>query len=276
MKDKLGIALRGLCMGAADAVPGVSGGTVALIAGIYARLIAVIGAVGPGLWPVWRSRGVKGVWDALDGGFALPLVIGIAAGLLGLSKLVLLGLESQPALVWAIFLGLVLAAVPMLARSIPRWSLSGALCMAMGLGVAAGLGALEVTLPHTQIGFAVGGLLALSAMILPGLSGSFVLLLLGLYQPVFSALHALDWAVILPFAGGALVGLVGMARVLAWLFKRHEPQVMAALIGLMLGSCVQLWPFAHAPLTAMNGVTAAAGVVVGVLAVWGLDRWSSS
>jgi putative membrane protein len=272
----LAIALRGLCMGAADAVPGVSGGTVALIAGIYPRLLGVIGALRPSLLGVLRRDGIGAVWRALDGNFALALLVGIAFGLFGLSTLVLAGLAAFPALVWAAFLGLVMAAVPVLTRAVTHWSLSCWVWLTLGLGLASGLGWMEISVPQTTLGYVVGGTLALSAMILPGLSGSFVLLLVGLYQPVFSALHAANMSVVVPFAGGALVGLLGMARVLSWLLARHQPQVMACLIGLMVGSCVQLWPFSHAPWSAVNAALALAGLVLGCVAVWGLDRWSKT
>lgn len=270
---KLGIALRGVCMGAADAVPGVSGGTVALISGIYFRLIAAIGQFEPGLLNTLRRNGVKAAFDAVDGTFLAPLLLGIVVGIATLSGLVLSGLEHFPALVWACFLGLVLGAVPMLISQTRFGPVKVVLCLA-GLAFALSLGWFDVALPSSTVGYFFGGVLALSAMILPGLSGSFVLLILGLYQPVFGGLHAMDLSVILPFAAGAAVGLLSMVRLLNYLFSRFKSDVMAVLVGLMLGSCYQLWPFQHVQFSTPNGVLSAIGLTLGLGLIWGLDRWS--
>lgn len=249
---RLGIAVRGVCMGAADAVPGVSGGTIALITGIYFRLIDAVAAMGPELLSLWRKSGFKAVLQRLDIGFLLPLIVGIGIGIGALSGLVLAGLERVPALVWAAFLGLVLGAVPMLIKQTQFNLLNSCLC-AVAIACAAGLGVADIGLPESTLGYFVGGVLALSAMILPGLSGSFVLLIVGLYQPIFGALHDLNLAVVAPFALGAGIGLLTMTRLLKWLFDRYQSQVIAVLVGLMLGSCYQLWPFNHVSLSPATG-----------------------
>lgn len=183
---KLGIALRGVCMGAADAVPGVSGGTIALITGIYPRLIAAVSRFDLAWLKVFRRDGFRVAMEQVDAAFLIPLAIGLVVGLIGLSGLVLAGLEAYPALVWACFLGLVLGAVPMLIQRAEFRSPAAVRQIPLaivGWLFAAGLGWLDVGLPHSSLGYFMGGVLALSAMILPGLSGSFILLLLGLYQP---------------------------------------------------------------------------------------------
>jgi putative membrane protein len=138
--------------------------------------------------------------------------------------------------------------------------------------VAAGVGGFSLGLPTELWGIMLGGFIALSAMILPGISGSFLLLLFGLYEPVFGAIHELNWPIILAFAAGGVLGLASMARILNWAFKKKPAQVRSALVGLMLGSSIQLWPFNHAPAEGMNLVWAAIGVMVGGVVLWALER----
>ena len=261
---------KGLAMGSADAVPGVSGGTIAFITGIYDRLIGLISMVGPELWGRYRRDGLPGVIKAADLNFSLPLLAGIGAGILLVSKSVLLALEYYPALIWSVFLGLVLAAVPMVLRGVAvksHW-----IWLAMGFAVAAGIGGFSLRLPTELWGIMLGGFIALSAMILPGISGSFLLLLFGLYEPVFGAIHELNWPIIVAFAAGGILGLASMARILNWAFKKKPAQVRSALVGLMLGSSIQLWPFNHAPAEGMNLVWAVIGVIVGGGVLWALER----
>ncbi|MGB0965634.1 MAG: DUF368 domain-containing protein [Litorivicinus sp.] len=264
--------LKGLLMGAADAVPGVSGGTIAFITGIYDRLIGLIARVGPQLWMRWRQQGVAGLLDAADWRFSVPLVLGIGTGILLVSGLVLQALDAMPALIWSLFLGLVLAAVPIVVREANVrsqwiWGL-------LGFAGSASVGLFSLALPASTLGVAVGGFIALSAMILPGISGSFLLLVFGLYETVFGAIHALDFSVILPFALGGVVGLASMARLLQVLFTRYPGPVRLCLAGLMLGSAAQLWPFQYADFNTANMFWALLGFCLGGGCLWAVDRLS--
>ena len=152
-------------------------------------------------------------------------------------------LDRAPTLTWSIFLGLVLGAVPLLIKDLSRNALSAWLCLVLAMVLAASVGALGLSLPTSSVGVFFGGMIALSAMILPGISGSFLLLVLGLYTTVFGGVHDRDLSVLIPFGLGGIVGLMVMSRVLKALFERAPKHITAAMAGLMLGSAVQLWPF---------------------------------
>ena len=257
-------------MGAADAVPGVSGGTIAFITGIYDRFVQLIAGFGPGWIRAYRQQGWPGLVRQWDLPFSVPLGLGIVIGMLAISRWVLFALDRYPALIWSLFLGLVLAAVPLVLRGYdwrPKlaWGLAG-------LALAAGMGLFNLQLPQTSLGVFLAGLIALSAMILPGISGSFLLLLLGMYSLVFEAIHRLDLSVIGWFALGGVVGIASMARALRWAFQSRPVQVRTFLAGLMLGSAAQLWPFQHTAATPGNLALALLGLILGGVLLWSVDR----
>lgn len=262
--------LKGLLMGAADAVPGVSGGTIAFITGIYDRFVRLIASFGLSWWRSWRAEGWPGLSKHLDFQFSMPLLAGILLGILAISKTVLSALEHYPALIWSLFLGLVLAAVPIVLRGVSwrnQWP-----WLVLGIAVASGIGLFGWQLPQTMLGVFVAGFIALSAMILPGISGSFLLLLLGMYSTVFEAVHAFDLAVVGLFALGGALGILTMAKVLSWAFEIHPGPVRTLLAGLMVGSAAQLWPFQHAALSVANGLWAVVGFSLGGVLLWWVDR----
>lgn len=261
---------KGLLMGAADAVPGVSGGTIAFVTGIYDRLIRLVAGLGPELLLIWRRDGFSAVLAQLDLRFSIPLLAGIITGMLLISGSVLWALDQFPAFIWSAFLGLVLMAVPILLREADpqqHWP-----WLTLGFVVTASLGWLSVSFPISMIGIAAGGFIALSAMILPGISGSFLLLLFGLYPTVFGGLHERDLSVIVPFALGGIAGLMLMTRVLRRAFDRYPSQIRLLLGGLMLGSAFQLWPFQYTSFDVLNGVYALVGLVFGGAALWLVDH----
>lgn len=232
--------LKGIAMGAADVVPGVSGGTIAYLTGIYQRLLDAIHAAGGPMWIALRKEGIAGAWKALDGWFVLSLFAGIATSIISLSKLVLWGLDQHPTVVWSFFFGLIVASLKMLARDV-----KGAWFM-LALGVVLGLllssmpaGRVELTPIFTFF----AGFLAICAMILPGISGSFILVLLGAYEPILNAIHDRNLAIIGIFASGCLIGLLTFGRLLRWLFKRFEQATLSLMTGFIVGSLVKVWPF---------------------------------
>ena len=249
-----GLFLRGLAMGAADVVPGVSGGTIALITGIYQRLLDAIRALRPGLWLVFRQAGVAGVWRSVDGGFLLALGLGIATGVLALAQLVTTLLALWPVAVWSLFFGLIAGSSLLLTLQLRPWRPGSLLTLAAGLVCAVGVawlrpGELSLT-PWTAL---LGGSLAICAMILPGVSGSFILLLLGLYAPVMAALAQGEWALLLPFLLGCVAGLLSFSHLLGLLLQRWRRPVMALLTGFLAGSLVLVWPW---KMDAVNSVGA--------------------
>ncbi len=240
-----GIYLRGIAMGAADLVPGVSGGTIALITGIYARLIAAIASIGPSTLSLLLRGKVMEAWKSIDGPFLLILGAGIATAIIGLAAVLDWLLKHYPLPLWAAFSGLVLASALSLVRDNYRlWSAQEWSLFAIGIGVAVFVGLTQaVQMPETPWGIFLAGSVAICAMILPGISGSFLLLLMGMYQVVISAVVNLEFVTLALFALGCGVGILLFSRLLQRLLGVAEQPTMATLFGFLLGSLIILWPW---------------------------------
>lgn len=239
--------LRGLAMGAAEVVPGVSGGTIAFITGIYERLLQGIQRVSPGQLQLWKQEGFAAVWGrkkGLDGGFFVALLAGMGLGILMFSNLVRYLMVHHPVLLWAFFFGLILTSCLVVSRQVQNWRRLPGFCL--GAGIALGLLITRISPVHldaTLPDLFLGGALAICAFLLPGLSGSFILLLLGLYAPVLDAVRSFDLTVLAPLAAGCLVGILLFARILGQLLRRKRDAVYATLTGFMLGSLALVWPW---------------------------------
>jgi putative membrane protein len=240
----LGIFLRGMMMGAADIVPGVSGGTVAFITGIYDTLLTSIRAFDIAFLQRVLKLDVRGAWEHVNGGFLLALLLGIATSIFSLARMISWLLETWPVPLWAFFFGLILASALVLLREVKQWNVSRLLCLLAGAATAVFI-ALSPT-ASLQLGLAgvfLSGFLAICAMILPGISGSFILVLLGMYGTVLAALKSLDLVFILVFAVGAGAGLLCFSRLLHWLLHRFHQATMALLTGFLFGSLAVVWPW---------------------------------
>lgn len=243
--DYLSITLRGFLMGTADAVPGVSGGTVALLVGIYEELIQSIRAVADlrHLKRLFRFQ-IKPLLDELPWKFLLALVLGIFAGAVTLAHLLENLLETQPLFVWAFFFGLVAASAVVVARRVRGWGAGNILLLIFGAVLTyLVVGLVPMDTPDTLLAFFLSGVIAICAMILPGISGAFILVLLGKYQDVLAAVTGLDILRLVTFLLGAVVGISLFSRVLGWLFRRYHDATIALMIGLMVGSLRKLWPW---------------------------------
>ncbi len=241
------ISLKGMAMGAADVVPGVSGGTIAFISGIYEELITTISGVRFSLLKIWRDQGFKAFWKALNGNFILALFIGIAVSILTLAKLISYLLLNEPILLWSFFFGLVVASIFFVAKSISKWTIAVAIVMAIGAVLAFYITTLSPTsasgnLPYLML----SGALAICAMILPGISGAFILVLLGSYETVLNAVHERDFQILGIVALGAIVGILSFSRILKWLFSRYHDLTLAGLTGFIIGSLNKIWPWKEA------------------------------
>ncbi|MEN8186440.1 MAG: DUF368 domain-containing protein [Bacteroidota bacterium] len=244
LKDYFIISLKGVAMGAADVVPGVSGGTIAFISGIYEELINSINQVNFKTLKILKEEGFAAMWKSVNGNFLLSLVLGIAISVISLAKLIRHLLETQPILVWSFFFGLVLASVIYVGKQITRWQLITFVLMA--LGAIAAFYITQIPPQHLQIsnGFIfLAGALAICAMILPGISGSFILLLLGMYKPVLDAIHYKDFKTLGILMLGAVVGLLTFSRLLKWLFDHYQNLTLATLTGFIIGSLNKIWPW---------------------------------
>ncbi|MET4001177.1 DUF368 domain-containing protein [Marinobacterium sp. MBR-109] len=245
-KDYLVLSGKGMMMGAADAVPGVSGGTIAFITGIYEELIDSIKQFNPEAVRILFSEGLLSCWRYVNGNFLLALVSGILLSLLTISRVVLYLLDEYPILLWSFFFGLILASTWSVIRHIRGWNMNLMATFAMGVLLAYIIteqapGSVE---PSSLIVF-LAGMIAICAMILPGISGSFILLLMGMYAPILGAIKGLEWAILLVFMAGCAVGLLSFSRVLSWAFHHHRMLTLALLGGFMLGSLNKVWPWKY-------------------------------
>lgn len=235
---------KGMAMGAADAVPGVSGGTIAFITNIYEELIHSLRAVNPLALRVLFSEGIVAFWRHINGNFLVVLLSGIVFSLLLFAHSVVYLLEYYPQYVRALFCGLVLASSWYVWRQINAWQWLSLLLMLAGMLLTLALAFLPQSQGNTSLWYYFFcGAVAICAMILPGISGAFILLLLGVYEPVLAALRAMDIAVILVFAGGCACGLMSFAQLLSWLFRHYHAQTLSCLLGVLLGSLYKLWPW---------------------------------
>ncbi len=242
--SSFGVFLRGLLMGAADIVPGVSGGTMAFITGIYDKLLGSIRAVDLEFVRKVLRFDIRGAWQHVNGGFLLALLLGIAASVMSLARGISWLLENHPVPLWAFFFGLILASAIVLLRQVGRWNVARVMCFVVAAALAVMIALSPVR--HVEVGLLgvfLAGFLAICAMILPGISGSFILVLLGMYGAVLAAIKSLDLLFIGVFAVGAAAGLLCFARLLHWLLQRFHQATMAALTGFLFGSLVVVWPW---------------------------------
>lgn len=245
IKDYFVITLKGMAMGAADVVPGVSGGTMAFITGIYEELLSAISAVNFGLFKTFKQGGIKEVWKAVNGNFLVALLLGIGISVLSLAKFLSWLLENEPILLWSFFFGLVLASVLFIGKQITKWRIATVVVFVLGTFLAYYITTLEplVSENSSPLFLFIAGSLAICAMILPGISGAFILVLLGAYKHVLDAVHTQDVKLLAIIAAGALVGLLTFSRVLKWLFNHYKDLTLAVLTGFILGSLNKIWPW---------------------------------
>ena len=240
-------------MGAADVVPGVSGGTIAFITGIYAELIDSITAVTPKALKILFQKGFKAAWEHINGTFLLVLGSGILVAIVSLAKLIHYLLEHYPIFVWSFFFGLIIASCWYIGRSIDHWRVPQFIAIVAGTMIAAFISLaspVEAT-PYLPVIFLAGSI-AVCAMILPGISGSFILLLMGLYAPIMGAIHDANFVLLGTLALGAVLGLLLFSHFLKWLLSHHEAVILSLLTGFMLGSLVKVWPWKETLLTRID------------------------
>lgn len=244
MKIDLWVFVKGVLMGAADIVPGVSGGTIAFITGIYERLLTALNSILPALFELAKNRSLQKFWLAVDGSFLLTLFVGIIASAISLAKVITFLLVAYPVPLWASFFGLIAASVYVVGRDIEVWSLRNFLLIIAGAVFAWGLTSMSpASVEHTTWTAFISGVLAICAMVLPGISGSFILVMLGTYSFILSAVKGFDLAVLGLFALGCLVGILSIARLLVWAFARYKDATLAILTGFMLGALNKVWPW---------------------------------
>jgi putative membrane protein len=242
--DYLIISLKGIAMGAADAVPGVSGGTIAFISGIYEELISSISNINLSLFKTLFSKGFKTFWSQVNGNFLLALLSGIVISFVSFMRLAKYLIENEPILIWSFFFGLIIASIYFVGKQITKWSLLVIIGLILGAIVAFYISTLpSMANNETSYFLFFAGALAICAMILPGISGSFILVILGAYKTLSDALHDFDVKKIVIFAVGAVIGLLSFSHLLKWLFKYFHNLTLAILTGFIFGSLNKVWPW---------------------------------
>lgn len=245
--------LKGLAMGAADVVPGVSGGTVAFISGIYERLIKAIKSVNFAAFKKLFKEGFASFWRYVDGTFLLVLFAGILTSVFTLAKVITLALASYPQMLWSFFMGLVIASAVYIGQQIEFKKASTFIALFIGIIIAYGITLFSPGLaPNTLPMAFISGAIAICAMILPGISGSFILLLMGMYAHVLTAVHDRNMLFLGVFMMGCVLGLLGFSHVLSWLFKNFRTVALSVLTGFMLGSLPKVWPWQNVIQTRTN------------------------
>jgi putative membrane protein len=253
IKDYIFLSLKGIAMGAADVVPGVSGGTIAFITGIYEELLNTINSVNLEALKKLKTEGLKGFWKHINGNFIVALFLGIGISVYKLAGLITHLMETQATLLWSFFFGLIIASIYLVGKKVAKWDISKIIGLIIGTGVAFYITLLAPMENPSELWFVfLSGAIAICAMILPGISGSFILLLLGSYELVLTSIKDLKLTIIAVFGAGCVVGLLSFSKVLSWMFKKHHDLTIAILTGFLIGSLNKIWPWKETISTRVN------------------------
>ena len=248
------VAVKGVCMGAADVIPGVSGGTIAFITGIYDQLLESINSIDATAVKLFFTGRFKEFWKHINGGFLLSLICGIAISILSLAGLMQYLLEHHPIQTWAFFFGLIVASSIFILKGIEGWNLKAFIWLVAGIVLGIVICTLSPTRTPDALWFIfLSGAIAVCAMILPGISGSFILLILGKYQYIMEAISGFtsgaaigeSLVILSVFAVGAVCGLLSFSKFLHWLLGRFNKETLLVLAGFIIGSLVKVWPWSN-------------------------------
>ena len=252
LTDYLFVTVKGICMGAADVIPGVSGGTIAFMTGIYEELVGSINAINTTAMKLLFSGKFKEFWKHINGNFLLSLIAGILVSILSLAKLMTYLLEHHPVQTWAFFFGLIVASSIFILKDIKGWKFRDIVMLAIGIVTGAVVCTLSPTETPDGLWFIfLCGAIAICAMILPGFSGSFILLILGKYEYMMGTVAKIvsgngvpmDFVILIIFAAGALAGIIAFSKFLHWLLAGYHRPTLLALAGFIIGSLVKVWPW---------------------------------
>ncbi|MBQ7468313.1 MAG: DUF368 domain-containing protein [Bacteroidales bacterium] len=269
----IGNGLKGFAMGAANVIPGVSGGTIALITGIFGRIIdALNGLMSFKTWKLLFAGKFKEFVSKVDGRFLLAVMIGAVLSVFTLAKLMQYLLDQYPVQTWAFFLGMIAASAVFMLAEVRCWRVSYGLWIAVGIGLGIALCTLSPTETTDDLWFIfICGAIAICTMILPGVSGSFILLLLGKYEYIMNAISNLNWPVLAAFGIGCAIGIVAFSKALHWLLARYQQQTMLVLVGFVMGSLIKVWPWSDEALAAATAASdGSAPVTAGEMLIPGI------
>ena len=235
----------GVLMGIADAIPGISGGTIALLLGIYEELIGSISNFNINLFQNLKKKGIKYCWNKINGNFLFSLTLGILISLISFVKIFSLLIQKYPLFIWSFFLGLILATLFVINRNIKKWNIVNFILifififLTILLTIIAPSSSENINLFYIMI----CGIIASSAMILPGISGSLILVILGVYSLIISALDNLEYNIILVFLIGCIIGIINFSKIIKWLFHKYRDYTFSIMLGLVIGSIYKVWPW---------------------------------
>lgn len=294
------LTLKGIAMGAADVIPGVSGGTIAFISGIYEELIDSIRSFDLTALRKLVKLDFKGFWSHINGTFLFSVLLGIGISIFSLAQVMKYLLDTHPIFVWSFFFGLIIASALLVSKEVKKWNLRTIAAGIVGIVAAYMITVLSpASTPDTWWFLMISGALAICAMILPGISGAFILLLLGKYSYIIGAVSDLNIPILLIFAVGAAVGIISFSHLLSWLLKKHNAVTVALLTGFMVGSLNKIWPWKETlstftdnqgvvqPLTESNilpstfeqitggdamVIYAVLFAVIGFMVIWGIEK----
>ncbi len=281
LKKYLMVTLKGACMGAADVIPGVSGGTIAFIMGIYDEFVGSIASINAEAMKLLFKGQFKAFWKHINGTFLVSIVLGIGISVVLLAGLMQTLLTVYPIQTWAFFFGLIVASSIFILRGISGWKLREVLCLILGVVIGVTVCTLSPTQTPDALWFIfLSGAIAICAMILPGISGSFILLILGKYQYIMAAISGLvagenfgqNLLILCVFLVGALVGILGFSKFLHWLLARWNKETLIVLAGFIIGSLVKVWPWSNAE--ALAQAEAAGGLQIGWAILFALIGFS--
>lgn len=244
LSNYLLLTLKGCAMGMADVVPGVSGGTIAFITGIYEELVESIRSVDLGALKLLATGRFSAFWRRINGSFLFSVLLGVAVSILSLARLMTYLLTHHPIEIWSFFFGLIVASALLVSRQVGKWNWRTVLALAIGVAVAWWITVVSpAETPNDWWFILLSGAIAICAMILPGISGAFILLLLGKYHYIMQAVGDLNIPVILVFVAGAIAGIISFSHLLSWLLKHWHDCTIALLMGFMIGSLNKVWPW---------------------------------
>ena len=235
----------GILMGIADAIPGISGGTIALLLGIYEELIGSISNFNINLFKNLKKKGIKYCWNKINGNFLLSLISGVLLSLVSFVKIFSILIQKYPLFIWSFFLGLILATLFVINRNIKKWDIVNFILififafLTILLSITNQSNSENINLFYIMI----SGIIASSAMILPGISGSLILVILGVYSLIIDALDNLEYNIILVFLIGCIIGIINFSKIIKWLFKKYRDYTFSIMLGLVIGSIYTVWPW---------------------------------
>lgn len=275
--DYIKLFFKGVFMGIADAIPGVSGGTIALLLGIYEELISTISGLNFSLVTKLKNNGFKSFWESLNGNFLITLVLGIGISLILFVKISANLLTSHPLYVWSFFLGLILATVYVIYKLIESWNLVNMIStlLMIAFSIILTSDSLDISDDTNLFYILICGIIASSAMILPGISGSLILVILGVYKILVEALDNLDIRIITSFIVGAIIGVISFSKILKWLFRNYKSLAYSIMLGLVIGSIEKIWPWNKsfsAELSNLDLFVSISLVILGFIIVFLLEK----